>query len=94
MIQFIGQAIGLILLVKRKGNGFFPWKMPLYPLPLILAIVIWIGIFFSTGQKMMISGLVVISLGLVAYVIAKKMKWIGSDELLATADSHPTDEQA
>ena len=94
MIQFIGQAIGLILLVKRKGNSFFPWKMPLYPLPLILAIVIWIGIFFSTGQKMMISGLVVISLGLVAYVIAKKMKWIGSDELLATADSHPTDEQA
>jgi len=77
LIQFIGQAIGLLLLFKRKGKGFFPWKMPLYPLPLFLAIIIWAGIFFSTGTKMMLSGLTVISLGLIAYFIAKKFKWIG-----------------
>lgn len=76
LIQFIGQAIGLLLMVKRKGNSFFPWKMPLYPIPLFLAILIWGAIFFSTGTKMMLSGLVVISLGLVAYFIAKRMKWI------------------
>ena len=79
IIQFIGQALGLLLLVKRKGKTFFPWKMPLYPIPLFLAIAIWIGIFFSTGTKMMLSGLAVISLGLVAYFIAKRMKWIGSE---------------
>lgn len=78
LIQFIGQAIGLMLLVKRKGNNHFPWKMPLYPLPLLLAITIWIGIFISTGYKMMLSGLTVISLGLIAYWIATKMKWIGN----------------
>jgi amino acid transporter len=80
MIQFIGQAVGLILLVKRKGKTFFPWKMPLYPLPLILAILIWGGIFFSTGQKMMISGISVTALGLIAFFIAKKMNWIGERE--------------
>ena len=80
IIQFIGQAIGLLLLVKRKGKTYFPWKMPLYPLPLLLAIVIWVGIFISTGTKMMLSGLVVISLGLIAYFIASKMKWIGNDK--------------
>ena len=80
MIQFIGQAVGLSLLVKRKGKSFFPWKMPLYPLPLILAILIWGGIFFSTGQKMMISGLVVTALGLIAFYIAKKLSWIGESE--------------
>ena len=85
IIQFIGQALGLLLLVKRKGKTFFPWKMPLYPIPLFLAIAIWIGIFFSTGTKMMVSGLVVISLGLVAYFIAKRMKWIGAEEEDATA---------
>ncbi len=79
LIQFIGQAIGLLLLFKRKGKSFFPWKMPLYPLPLILAILIWIFIFISTGQKMMIGGLVVISLGLIVFFIAKKMKWIGEE---------------
>ncbi len=79
LIQFIGQAIGLLLLFKRKGKSFFPWKMPLYPLPLILAILIWVFIFISTGQKMMIGGLVVISLGLIVFFIAKKMKWIGEE---------------
>ena len=80
LIQFIGQAIGLMLLAKRKGNSYFPWKMPLYPIPLLLAIVIWIGIFISTGSKMMLSGLFVISLGLIAYFIASKMKWIGNEK--------------
>jgi len=80
MIQFIGQAVGLILLVKRNGKNFFPWKMPLYPLPLILAILIWGGIFFSTGQKMMMSGISVTALGLIAFFIAKKMNWIGERE--------------
>jgi amino acid transporter len=79
LIQFIGQAIGLLLLFKRKGKDFFPWKMPFYPLPLFIAIIIWVGIFFSTGIKMMLSGLIVISLGLIAYFISSKMKWIGED---------------
>ena len=67
MIQFIGQAIGLLILYKRKGKAFFPWKMPLFPIPLFIAILIWAAIFYSTGTKMMISGLIVISLGLIAY---------------------------
>ena len=90
LIQFIGQAIGLILLYKRKGKEFFPWKMPLYPIPLILAILIWIGIFISTGQKMMISGLIVIGLGLIAFLVSKKMKWIGQPESLSNPDT-PSD---
>ena len=81
LIQFIGQAIGLLLLVKRKGKSFFPWKMPLYPIPLFIAILIWGAIFFSTGTKMMLSGLTVISLGLIAYFVAKKMKWIDTENV-------------
>jgi amino acid transporter len=79
IIQFIGQAIGLLLLYQRKGKSFFPWRMPLYPLPLILAIIIWATIFYSTGKIMMISSIVVISLGLIMFFVAKSMKWIGSE---------------
>ena len=79
IIQFIGQAIGLLILYKRKGKVFFPWRMPLYPLPLLLAITIWGAIFYSTGKIMMISSLVVISLGLIAYFIAREKKWIGGE---------------
>ena len=72
LIQFIGQGIGLLLLVKRKGKAHFAWRMPLYPLPVILAILIWGYIFFSTGQKMMLGGVTVIVLGGIAYFIKAK----------------------
>jgi amino acid transporter len=78
LIQFIGQAIGLLIMYKRKGKNYFPWKMPLYPLPLLLAITIWGAIFYSTGRIMMLSSLVVISLGLITYFIAKNKNWIGN----------------
>ncbi len=72
LIQFIGQGIGLLWLVKRKGKEHFAWRMPLYPLPVILAILIWGYIFFSTGEKMMLGGLTVIILGIIAYLIKAK----------------------
>jgi fructoselysine transporter len=69
LIQFIGQGVGLVLLIKRKGKQHFAWRMPLYPLPVILAILMWGYIFFSTGQKMMMGGLTVILLGAIAYLV-------------------------
>ncbi len=72
LIQFIAQGIGLLWLVKRKGKQHFAWRMPLYPLPVILAILIWGYIFFSTGEKMMLGGVSVIVLGVIAYLIKSK----------------------
>ncbi|MDE3234694.1 MAG: APC family permease [Bacteroidota bacterium] len=69
VIQFIGQAIGLLLLVKRKGKQHFAWKMPFYPIPALLAIGIWTFIFCSTGYKMMLGGLTVICAGIIVYFI-------------------------
>ncbi|MEN9686775.1 MAG: hypothetical protein RLZZ28_2561 [Bacteroidota bacterium] len=77
LVQFIGQGIGLFLLMKRKGRKHFAWVMPLYPLPVILAILIWGYIFFSTGQKMMMGGLTVIALGVIAFLIksSRNKEW-------------------
>ena len=69
LIQFIGQSIGLILLVKKKGLKHFAWKMPLYPLPALLAVCMWGFIFYSTGNKMMMGGATVITLGIIAYLL-------------------------
>lgn len=74
IIQFIGQAIGLILLRRRSDPKKMPFKMPLYPLPIILAILVWLGIFVSTGRDFAISGLLVIGLGVIAYYLAQKFK--------------------
>lgn len=69
LIQFIGQAIGLLLLVKKKGKSHFAWKMPLYPLPVLLAILFWGLVFISTGWNMIVGGLIVIGLGMIAFLI-------------------------
>jgi fructoselysine transporter len=75
IIQFIGQAIGVVLLRKRNGTANLPYKMALYPLPVILAIIIWSFVFISTGKEMMLYAGIVISLGVVAFYLSRKFKW-------------------
>jgi uncharacterized membrane-anchored protein YitT (DUF2179 family) len=48
--------------------------MPLYPLPVILVIAIWLLIFFSTGRNVIYSFTAVFVSGLVVYMIKAKMK--------------------
>lgn len=68
LVQFIAQGVGLLMLHRRKGRNFFKWHMPLFPLPVILAIAIWIVIFYSTGVQFMEAGLVATASGVVVYV--------------------------
>jgi len=67
LIQFIGQAIGLLLLRKARDKREFPYKMPLFPVPVILAIAIWLFILYSTGIRMVAYGVIVISLGAIVF---------------------------
>jgi fructoselysine transporter len=69
MIQFIGQAVGLLILRAKKDGTIFPYKMPLFPVPVILAISMWMFILISTGSQLMLAGLLVIFLGLIVYLI-------------------------
>ncbi len=72
VVQFVGQAIGLLVLHQRRKNqptaAVFPYQMPLFPVPVVLAIGVWLFIFFSTGTKFMLSGLTVIGLGGLAFL--------------------------
>jgi len=74
MVQFIGQAVGVIMLRKRNGTKALPYKMPLYPLPVILAIAMWLFVFYSTGLKVINSFLIVFGSGLVVYFIYAKLQ--------------------
>ena len=74
LIQFIGQGIGLILLRRSKNKPEFPYKMPWFPIPVYIAIGMWLFIFFSTGSKMIAGGLIVIGAGMIVYFIKAKMQ--------------------
>lgn len=69
LVQFIGQALGLILLHKTRPVETFPYKMPFYPMPIYFVIVLWLCILVSTGLKMMLMGIGVISIGIIVYYI-------------------------
>jgi fructoselysine transporter len=72
LIQFVGQAVGLLILSKREGRNFLKWKMPLFPVPVILAIIMWLYIFKSTSMRMAASGLTVITIGIIVYLLKAK----------------------
>jgi len=73
LIQFIGQAIGLLLLRRKRSNEEFPYKMPFFPWPIYIAIAMWLGILLSTGMAMVLSGLTVIFVGTLVYFIKAKV---------------------
>jgi fructoselysine transporter len=77
MVQFVGQAIGVMLLRKRNGTKHLPYKMPLYPLPVILAITMWLFIFYATGLSIIVSFLIVFGSGIIVYFIYANLqgKW-------------------
>jgi fructoselysine transporter len=68
LIQFIGQAIGLLLLHRHWGRERLPFRMWFFPVPLIIAIVGWIGIFIATGSKPMLASLAAMAAGIVVYL--------------------------
>ena len=74
MVQFIGQAVGVILLRKRNGIKHLHYKMPFYPLPVIFAIAMWLFVFYATGLTIIISFLLVLGSGLIMYFILAKME--------------------
>lgn len=74
MVQFIGQAVGVMLLRKRKGTTTLPFKMPLYPLPVILAIAMWLFVFYATGIAVILSFAVVLISGIVVYLVKANIK--------------------
>ncbi len=72
-VQFIGQAIGLLLLRKKKQKEF-PYKMPFFPWPVYIAIVMWVAILISTGYKMVLGGILTIGIGVIVYFIKKGLE--------------------
>jgi amino acid transporter len=74
LVQFIGQAVGVILLRRRWGTARLPFKMWLYPLPAVLTMFGWAWLFWQTGTARK-WGLAEIALGALAFLIwTRKMR--------------------
>jgi amino acid transporter len=79
LVVFIGQIIGLFILRKYRHEVVLPFKMWLYPVPAILAMIGWLYAFASPagspgGWKFMLYAFGTIAAGLVAYFLLAKQK--------------------
>jgi len=68
IVQFIGQAVGVILLRKRLGSEKLPFRMWLYPVPAVLTMIGWAWLFWQTGPARK-WGLLEIVLGALAFLV-------------------------
>jgi fructoselysine transporter len=68
IIQFIAQGLGLALLRRRWGAGRLPFRMWLYPLPVVVAILGWAGLFVATGRTPMLASLAAATAGILVYL--------------------------
>ncbi len=73
LVQFIAQALGLLMLRKLRSSTDFPYKMPFFPWPVYLAVLMWFGILMSTGIVMVLGGVFTTAIGAVIYFIKAKL---------------------
>ena len=71
LVQFIGQAMGVILLRQKWPRERFPFKMWLYPIPAGIAIILWLALFVATGWQMLF-GMAAILAGIIVFLIRSK----------------------
>jgi len=69
LVQFIGQIFALILLRRNAPNMSRPFKMWLYPLPSLIALIGWIFIFATASRQVILLGLGTLTLGAIFFFV-------------------------
>ncbi|TDW96126.1 APC family permease [Dinghuibacter silviterrae] len=69
LIQFLSQSVGLIRWHRLQPNDRRPYRMPLYPLPAVLSMLIWLFIFCTSPLPFIGFALGIIVLGVALFFI-------------------------
>jgi len=69
VVQFMGQIVGLILLRKHAPDMPRPYRMWLYPIPAVIAMLGWIFVFATTQLQVIFFGIGVLALGFAVFLL-------------------------
>jgi fructoselysine transporter len=72
LIQFISQSAGVIALHYKSKKLRLPYRMPLFPIPAILGIMVWLFVFFSSSTQFILGALGIIVTGCLLYFIKER----------------------
>jgi amino acid transporter len=68
LVQFIGQMAALVLLRRTQPDLPRPFRVWLYPIPLVLALIGWLFLFATTDPFVIAFGLALLGAGGVAFL--------------------------
>ncbi len=74
LIQFVAQSIAVLLIRKNRPDIERPFKMWLFPLPVIVSLTGYLYVFSSLGLIFIAFGLVTLLTGVVVYLIMAKFQ--------------------
>jgi basic amino acid/polyamine antiporter, APA family len=72
LVQFMGQILALPQLHKRFPDGL-PYRMWLYPVPAVIALVGWAYVFLTSGWAYIAVGLATLAAGVVAFLLRARV---------------------
>jgi APA family basic amino acid/polyamine antiporter len=74
LVQFIGQIGALIILRRMKPASERPFKMWLYPLPALMALLGWIFLFLTSGWQQMLYSVLALVVGIAAFLVWSRLR--------------------
>ena len=72
LVQFIGQVAAVILLRRTQPDLPRPFRMWLYPLPALVALLGWVFLFATTDRRQLGYAMLVFVAGIVGFIIWAK----------------------
>jgi amino acid transporter len=73
LVQGVGQVVALVA-ARRSGRA--PFRIPLYPLPPLIALIGWLYLFWSTGATAITFGLVTLAIGAGVFLVRARVSRI------------------
>jgi len=67
--QFIAQIVGVMILRRTRPDMHRPYKIWLYPLPCLLAMLGWLAVYFLSDRIYIALGLLTMTMGIVAFLL-------------------------
>jgi amino acid transporter len=69
LIQFVSQAIGVVVWHSRSRQEARPYRMPLFPIPAVISIIIWLFILLCSDAAYIFFALGIIATGIALYFL-------------------------
>ena len=69
LVQFIAQIFALPRMRRAVPEAGRPYKMPLYPLPAVIAGAGWVYVFATSGGKYIVIGLATLAVGVGVFLV-------------------------